>query len=292
VIFFLTDFDPTLSLVFQQPPGDNTMTYSPILRNTLRRTLLAASAAALCLPAMAELAEIKTAGKLRVGIDFGAPFYGFVDDKMKPVGSDVEAAELLAKDMGLQLEIVNTTNSARIPNLLSNKVDLIISSLSITPERQKAVDFSIPYGAIQAAVGAPKSMKITSIEDLAGKTVAVTRGGPQDKIVTERAPQAKVVRFDDEAASITAAATGQADIVAITPPIIAAITKKNPARDFEVKFILQSYQLGVAMRKDQPELMKAVNGWIKTNLANGKLNTIHVKYAGVPIPKEIIDGAK
>lgn len=258
----------------------------------LRRTLLAVSAAALCMPAMAELADIKSAGKLRVGIDFGAPFYGFVDDKMKPVGSDVEAAELMAKDLGLQLEIVNTTNSARIPNLLSNKVDLIISSLSITPERQKAVDFSIPYGAIQAAVGAPKSMKLTSIEDLAGKIVAVTRGGPQDKIVTERAPQAKVVRFDDEAASITAAATGQADIVAITPPIIAAIAKKNPAREFETKFILQSYQLGVAMRKDQPELMKTVNGWIKTNLANGKLNTIHLKYAGVSIPKEIIDGAK
>src|SRR3989344_5082392 len=200
-----------------------------------RRTLLAMGAAALCMPAMAELADIKSAGKLRVGIDFGAPFYGFVDDKMKPVGSDVEAAELLAKDLGL---------------------------------------------------------KLTSIEDLAGKTVAVTRGGPQDKIVTERAPQAKVVRFDDESASITAAATGQADIVAITPPIIAAIAKKNPARDFETKFILQSYQLGVAMRKGQPELMAAVNGWIKTNLANGKLNDIHVKYAGVPIPKEIIDGAK
>lgn len=259
---------------------------------TLRLTLLAVSAATLCVPAMAELADIKATGKLRVGIDFGAPFYGFVDDKMKPVGSDVEAAELLAKDLGLQVEIVNTTNSARIPNLLSNKVDLIISSLSITPERQKAVDFSMPYGAIQAAVGAPKGMKLTSIDDLAGKTVAVTRGGPQDKIVSERAPQAKVVRFDDEAASITAAATGQTDIVAITPPIIAAIAKKNPAREFETKFILQSYQLGVAMRKDQPELMKAVNGWIKTNLANGKLNAIHVKYAGVPIPKDIVDGAK
>jgi len=257
----------------------------------LRRTLLAACAVA-CLPAMAELADIKAAGKLRVGIDLGAPFYGYVDDKMRPVGSDVEAAQLLAKDLGLAIEIVNTTNSARIPNLLSNKIDLVISSLSITPERQKAVDFSIPYGAIQAAVGAPKSIKIAGIEDLAGKTVAVTRGGPQDKLVTERAPQAKVVRFDDEAASITAAATGQADIVAITPPIIAAIAKRNPSRDFEVKFVLQSYQLGVAMRKNQPELMAAVNSWIKTNLANGKLNDIHVKYAGVPIPQEIIDGAK
>lgn len=259
----------------------------------LRRTLLAATLGlGFALPAMADLAEVKASGKLRVGVDLGAPFYGFVDEKLQPVGSDVEAAQLLAKDLGLQLEIVNTTNSARIPSLLSNKVDLIISSLSITPERQKAVDFSIPYGAIQAAVGAPKSLNLKTIDDLAGKTVAVTRGGPQDKIITERSPQAKVVRFDDEAASITAAATGQTDIVAITPPIIAAIAKRNPAREFEVKFVLQSYQLGVAMRKNQPELMNAVNAWIKTNLANGKLNDIHVKYAGVPIPKEIIDGAK
>lgn len=259
---------------------------------TARRAILALTLGALCLPALADLPEIKASGKLRVGVDLGAPFYGFVDDKMQPTGSDVDAARQLAKDLGLQLEIVNTTNSARIPNLLSNKVDLIISSLSITPERQKAVDFSIPYGAIQAAVGAPKSVKITGIEDLAGKTVAVTRGGPQDKIVSERAPQAKVVRFDDEAASITAAATGQADIVAITPPIIAAIAKRNPQREFETKFILQSFQLGMAMRKNQPQLMAAVNDWIKTNLANGKLNEIHMKYAGVPVPKEIIDGAK
>src|SRR5690606_11722346 len=153
-------------------------------------------------------------------------------------------AELLADDLGLKLEIVNTTNSARIPGLLSNKVDLIISSLLITPERQKAVAFSIPYGAIQAADGATNSLKLTNVDDLAGKTVVVTRGGPQDKSVSERAPQAKVVRFDDEAASITAAATGQTDIVAITPPIIAAIAKRNPAREFETKFILQSYQLG------------------------------------------------
>ena len=258
----------------------------------LRRTVLAVALGALSLPVLADLAEIKAAGKIRIAIDLSAPFYGYVDDKVNPTGSDVEAAQLLAKDLGVQLEIVNSTNSARIPNLLSNKADLVISSLSITPDRQKAVDFSIPYGAIQAAVGAPKGLKITGIDDLAGKTVAVTRGGPQDKIVTERAPQAKVVRFDDEAASITAAASGQTDIVAITPPIIAAIAKRAPAREFEVKFILQSYQLAVAMRKNQPELMNWVNGWVKTNLSNGKLNDIHVKHAGVPIPKEIIDGAK
>lgn len=237
------------------------------------------------------LASIKEANKIRVGIDLGAPFYGYIDENMQAVGSDVEAAKLLAQDLGVELEIVQTTNSARIPNLLSDKADLIISSLSITPERAKAVDFSIPYGAIQAAVGAPKSVDIKGMDDLVGKAVAVTRGGPQDKLVSENAPQAKVMRFDDEAASITAAASGQADIVAITPPIIHAIGKRNPEREFEVKFVIQSYQLGVAMRKNEPQLMEWVNGWVRENLNNGKLNEIHLKYAGVPIPEEIIQGA-
>ena len=71
------------------------------------------------------------------------------------------------------------------------------------------------------------------------------------------------------------AATGQADIVAITPPIIAAIAKKNPARDFETKFILQSYQLGVAMRKDQPELMKAAqSNIVHKNTASRKVSRL------------------
>ncbi len=262
------------------------------LRKTLLPTLVATALAAFSAGAAAELADIKKAGVIRVAIDLGAPFYGYVDDKLQPVGSDVEAAKLLADDLGVKLEIVQSTNSGRIPNLLSNKADLVISSLSITEERAKAVDFSVPYGAIQAAVGAPKNLDIKNMADLAGKSVAVTRGGPQDKLVSARAPDAKIVRFDDEAASITAAASGQTDIVAITPPIIKAIAVRNPSRDFEVKFVIESYKLGVAMRKNEPELKAWVDGWVKENLANGKLNEIHVKYAGVPIPDEIVQGAK
>ncbi|NYT80691.1 transporter substrate-binding domain-containing protein [Alcaligenaceae bacterium] len=262
------------------------------LKKALCFTVMAACLGVLSGTAAADaLSDIRAANKIRVGIDLGAPFYGYIDEKMQPVGSDVEAARLLAKDLGVELEIVQTTNSARIPNLLSNKADLIISSLSITPERAKAVDFSIPYGAIQAAVGAPKSLAIKDMNDLNGKAVAVTRGGPQDKLVSEGAPGAKVIRFDDEAASITAAATGQTDIVAITPPIIHAIGKRNQAREFEVKFVIQSYRLGVAMRKNEPALKEWVNDWIRANLKNGKLNEIHLKYAGVPIPDEIVTGA-
>src|SRR6185503_7967667 len=91
------------------------------------------------------LDDIKKAGKVRIAIDTAIPPFGMTDDKMQPSGSDVDTARLLAQDLGVQLEIVTTTGPSRIPALQSNKADLVISTLSITPDRAKVIDFSVPY---------------------------------------------------------------------------------------------------------------------------------------------------
>ena len=91
------------------------------------------------------LKDIKAAGKIRIALDTGSPPYGFVDSALKPVGSDVETAQLLAQDLGVQLDIVQTTSPNRIPFLQTGKADIVVASLSMTPEREKIVDFSVPY---------------------------------------------------------------------------------------------------------------------------------------------------
>ena len=88
------------------------------------------------------LDDIKKAGKIRIAIDLGVPPYGMTDDKMQPTGSDVETAKPLAKDWGVEFELVPTTGASRIPSLQTGKADLVISTLSITPERAKVIDFS------------------------------------------------------------------------------------------------------------------------------------------------------
>ena len=95
------------------------------------------------------------AAKKRVAIDLGVPPYGMKDAALKSTGSDVETARLLAQDLGVELEIVPTTGANRVPFLQTNKADIVISSMSITPERQKVVDFSVPYAAILAVVARP-----------------------------------------------------------------------------------------------------------------------------------------
>ena len=235
-----------------------------------------------------QLDTIMAAKKLRVAIDLGVPPYGMKDDKLNSTGSDVETARLLAKDLGLELEIVPTTGANRIPFLQTDKADIVISSLSITPEREKVIDFSVPYAGISAVVGAPKSMAIKSAADLSGKKVISTRGTTNDQEVTKILPKdATIVRFDDDATSITAIVSNQADIFATAPPLLKVINEKNPSKQMEVKFVMKVNMLAVGLRKDEPRLKDKVDTWVRANLKNGKLDAIYKKFHGADLPEEV-----
>lgn len=246
------------------------------------------------LPASAnDLKTIKDNKVIRVAIDLGVPPFGMKDSSLKPTGSDVGTAQLLAKDLGVKLEIVPTTGANRIPFLLTNKADIVISSLSMTPERAKVIDFSVPYAAIQAVVGAPKSMNIKSMQDLVGKTVISTRGTTNDIAITKLAPPGtNIRRFDDDATSITAVISGQGDIFATAPPLLKAINKKSPSKQMETKLLMSTSMLGVGLKKDNTELKNWVDNWVRANLKNGKLNTIYQEFQGAPLPENVVSAGK
>src|SRR5690349_17119178 len=150
---------------------------------TIRRAIAGAALVllSLALPAHGDtLDDIKKAGKIRVAIDTAIPPFGMTDDKLQPTGSDVDVARLLAKDLGVELEIVTTTGPTRIPMLQTNKADIVVSTLSITPDRAKVIDFSLPYADHPSVVAALKSIQIGKMADLDGKRVAVVRGTTQD----------------------------------------------------------------------------------------------------------------
>ena len=257
--------------------------------NVLLSSLLLAGAALGSVTAHADqLDTITAAKKIRIAIDMAVPPYGMKDDKLNSTGSDVETAQLLAKDFGLELEIVPTTGANRIPFLQTDKADIVISSLSVTPEREKIIDFSIPYAGIAAVVGAPKGMAITSAADLSGKKVISTRGTTNDQEITKILPKdATIVRFDDDATSITAIVSNQADILATAPSLLKTINEKNPAKQMEVKFVMKVNVLAVGFKKGEVKLKEKVDAWVRTNLKNGKLNAIYKKFHGADLPDEV-----
>ena len=239
-----------------------------------------------------QLDTVMAAKKIRVAIDLGVPPYGMRDDKLTPAGSDVETAQLLASDLGLALEIVPVTASNRIPFLQTDRADIVISSLSITPEREKLIDFSVPFAGIASVVGAPRRMNIRSAADLAGQKIVSTRGTTNDQEITRLLPKdATIVRFDDDATSITALVGNQADIFATAPSLLNVINEKNPAKQMEVKFTMRVNMLAVGLRKGEPRLKEKIDAWVRANLANGKLNAIYRKFHGADLPEEVMKNA-
>jgi polar amino acid transport system substrate-binding protein len=239
-----------------------------------------------------ELDDIRAANKIRVAIDLSTAPDGMTDANMQPTGRDVEVARLLAKELGVQMEIVNATGPTRIPLLQTNKADLVISTLSITPARAKVIDYSLPYTALQSVVAAPKEIMIKGMADLADKTVAVTRGTTQDTDLTRDAVGATIMRFDDDNTLMAAAASGQADIVATSQSLINTINKKNANRQFEPKFVQRDFLTGIAMRKGQPKLLEWVDNWVRTNVKNGTLNEIEKKYHGHGFPDAVVKASE
>ena len=235
------------------------------------------------------LDDIKKSGKIRIAVDLGVPPYGMTDDKMQATGSDIETAKLLAADWGLQFEHVPTTGAARIPSLQTGKADLVISTLSITPERAKVIDFSKGYAVLRTVIAAPKNIALKSMADLDGKTVGTVRGTTHDTQLTKEGPKGmKLVRFEDDATEAQAFLSGQVDIFSTAELLVAPIDKKNPARQVEVKFVLDTFKLAVGVKKDEKRLVEEVNKWILANLKNGKLDEIYKKFHGNGLPEVIL----
>src|SRR3954468_4815274 len=189
------------------------------------------------------LDDIKKAGKIRIAIDLGVPPYGMTDDKMQPAGRDVEAAKLLAKDWGLEFEHVPTTGASRIPSLQTGKADVVISTLSVTAERAKVIDFSPAYAPLRTVVAGVKSISIKNLADLDGKTVGTTRGTTHDTYLSQNAKNSKIVRYEDDATTAQAFVSGQVDLFTTAELLLAPIAAKNPSRQLELKFVLETFKL-------------------------------------------------
>ncbi len=236
------------------------------------------------------LENITAAKKIRISIDSAAPPYSAMDESGKYAGSEVEIAQKLAKDLGWELEIIPTSAANRVPYLLSGKTDLVISTLSITDERKKVIDFSKPYSAIQVIVGAPKAEDVSKLEDLVGKQVAVTRGTTNDAEITKAAlPGTNIVRFEDDATSITAVLSGQAGYYVTAPALLTTVNKKNPSAGLEPKIVLKTNVTGIGIKKGETALKDKLDGWIDASLKDGSLNGIYKQHFGIDLPPEVTD---
>ncbi len=227
--------------------------------------------------------EIVSRGTINIGVLIDLPPFGLLNDKQEPDGYDIEVAKLLAKYMGVKVNLVQVTASNRIPFLVTNKVDLIVATFGITPERAKQVMFSIPYSAIENTVYGPKGKDIAKIEDLKGLRIGVPRATVQDVILTGAlGTNARMMRFDDTPSTYQALLTGQVDAMAETALTFDAVMRANPGAPIEKKFVLLRQPNGITMRQNQFNLHRWVNTFVYYVKNNGELEALQRKWFGQP----------
>lgn len=216
-----------------------------------------------------------------------APF-GSVGPDLKPIGYDIDMANLIGRKLGVKVELVPVSSANRIPYLQTKKVDLVISSLGKNPEREKVINFSKAYAPFFQGVFGLEEVKIEKAEDLAGKTVGATRGAIEEQEITKLAPAtATVKRYEDNNATISAFLSGQVDIIATGNVVAASIAEKNPTRKPVSKFVIKDSPCFVGLNKDEPTLLAQINEIIDKAKADGELDKISEKWLKAPLPAGI-----
>ena len=206
---------------------------------------------------------------------------------MQPVGYDIDTARLIAKSLGVKVKLVPVTSTNRIPYLTTGKVDLVISSLGKNAEREKAIDFSVPYAPFFNGVFGPADLKVATAEDLTGKTIAVTRGAVEDMELTKIAPAStEIRRFEDNSSTIAAYLSGQVQMVATGNVVAASINGQNPAKLLGVKFLIKNSPCYIGLNKNEPELQKAVDDIIIQAKKDGQLEAIARTWLHTSLPQD------
>lgn len=214
-------------------------------------------------PAVASYIDtIKARGKLTVGVFSDKPPFGFVDEKGAYVGFDTDLAKRFGKDLlgdESKVEFVVVEPASRIPFLQSDKVDLILANMTVTPEREQVVDFTHPNlrVAVQALVadGSP----VQHLDELKDKTIIVTTGTTADVWLTQHHPDWKLLKFEKNSESLQALANHRGDAYAQDNLVLFGWAKQNPGYRLLPETLGAEAPIAPAVKKGNTELRDWVN---------------------------------
>ena len=231
------------------------------------------------------LDKITKAGVVRIAVPDNFPPFGDLGADAKPQGYDIDVAALIAERLKVKPELVSVGSGERIPALTGGKVDLIVSSLGKNAEREKLIDFSaVAYAPFYSAVFGPEDLKVAQPEDLAGKTIAVTRGTIEDSALTELAPASTTIkRFDDNGETEVAFMFKQTQLIATGSVVAAQSLASGRLTKAMFKFVLRNSPCYIGVSKNEPDLLARINAIITAARNDGSLDKIAQRWLKAPL---------
>ena len=213
-----------------------------------------------------KLEDILARGKLIVGTGVGNPPWHFRDEKGDMAGFDVDVAKIVAKGLfgdDTKIEYVNQASDARIPNIVTDKVDITCQFMTVTAERAQQVNFSIPYyregvGLMMVADGKYKSrdeMKSAGT----GVTVSVLQNVYAEEMVHYALPEAKVDQYESVDLMYQALNSGRADAAATDMSSLQWFMKQNPGKYVDGGYGWNPQTYSCAVKRGDQDFLNFVN---------------------------------
>jgi polar amino acid transport system substrate-binding protein len=187
------------------------------------------------------------------------------DERGEPAGVSVDLANALGAEMGRPIQIQNLPFDGLIPSLTTGKIDLIISSMTMTPERARVVDFSEPYLRTGLCLLVGRDSGVASIADAnrRGRTIVVKKGTTGHLYAARELREAKILVLDKEAACVLEVAQGKADVFIYDQMSVFSHWKRNPKTTRAVLAPFQTEAWAIGIKKGDDTTRQAVNAFLK-----------------------------
>lgn len=226
----------------------------------------------------------KSADVVKMGTNAAFPPFEYTEGA-EIVGFDVTVSNLIARDYGKELKVVDMSFDGLIAALQAGSIDFIAAGMTATEERRKNVDFSEPYySSKQTIIVRADSNDVVSVKDLKGKSIGVQSGTTGEIYATEEVENASVKSFKTGIDASLALKNGAIDSIILDELPAKEIVRRNP----ELKIVDDDFftdEYAIAVKKGNAELLNSINKTIRTMKENG--NYQKLLDAFMPIDGEI-----
>ena len=208
-----------------------------------------------------------------VGTNAEYPPFEYVENG-EIAGFDAEIIKEAAKRMGIEYKWLNTNFDGLIPALQTKKIDIVIAGMSVTPEREKAVNFSVPYLTSKVAIITNSKNPIKDMNDLSGKSYGVELG--TTKASARKIAGAEVIPFSYTTGALVALKSGKIDGMVLDESVSLKYIEKNP--ELALVGVMEGEPKAVAFNKDDKELMENFSKVLEEMMADGTVAELREKY--------------
>ncbi|MBE6065874.1 ABC transporter substrate-binding protein [Clostridium cochlearium] len=235
---------------------------------------------------LSTLEKVKKEGVLKMGLNDTYPPMEFRDEKHNLVGFDVDLGEEIAKKLGVKLEIITNDWSGIILSLKSKKYDMILSTMSITDERKKEINFSEPYivGG-QKLVVKEDEKDIKTVEDLKGKIIGCQMGTTGEVSASKIEGIKELKKYDGVTQAFNDLAVGRINAVIADGQVGGYYLKKRGGDLVLLDVKLTSEPVGIGFRKEDTTLRDEVQKALDELKKEGTLSKLSEKWFGYDIYK-------